>query len=134
MLICYFKNYRYSFIDSLTSIAVPSGPPTNFLVRADTTRSLVLSWDPPQQQHQNGIVRQYIVTITLNNSAQITNFTTTANSYRVMAPIKPFRTYLCSVVAETIGTGPATEDAAVQTPEDSKCFGAQNVCPSYQIA
>jgi len=106
----------YAFTDSFTSIAVPSGPPTNFQVRADTTRSLVLSWDPPLPQHQNGIVRLYTVTIILNNSAQV--LTSTASTVRVTAQIKPFRNYLCSVAAETIGVGPATEDVAIQTPED----------------
>ena len=117
----------YAFTDSFTSTA-PSGPPTNFQVRADTTRSLVLSWDPPLPQHQNGIVRRYIVTI--NNGTQLTNYSTTDNSYRVTAQIKPFRSYNCSVAAETIGIGPATEVVAVQTPEDSKCFPTIIFCPS----
>ena len=97
-------------------------------MRADTSRSLVLSWNPPLPQHQNGIVRWYIVTI--NNGTQLTNYSTTANSYRVTAQIKPFRSYNCSVAAETIGVGPATEDAAVQTPEDSKCFPTIVFCHS----
>jgi len=121
----------YTFTDSFTSVAVPSGPPTNFQVRADTTRSLVLSWDPPLPQHQNGIVRLYIVTIALNNSAQVlTNVSTTAHTVRVTAQIKPFRVYLCSVAAETIAVGPATEDVAVLTPEDSKCFPTKIFCHS----
>ena len=53
---------------SLIPSAVPSGPPTNFQVRADTSRSLVLSWNPPLPQYQNGIVRKYIVTVALNST------------------------------------------------------------------
>ena len=105
--------------------AAPSGPPTNFQVRADTSRSLVLSWDPPLPHHQNGIVRMYIVMIELNNSTQITNILPTTNTIRVTALIRPFRTYICSVVAETVAVGPATENIAVQTPEDSECFWIQ---------
>ena len=89
---------------------------------ADTTRSLVLTWEPPFPQYQNGILRHYIVTIALNNTTQVNNFSTTANFLIVTAPIKPFRTYLCSVVAATIALGPATEDVAVRTPEDSEYF------------
>ena len=106
------------------SAAAPSGPPTNFQVRADTSRSLVLSWDPPLPHHQNGIVRMYTVTVALNN-VQLTNISTTANTIRVTALIRPFRTYMCSVVAETVAVGPATENIAVQTPEDSECFWIQ---------
>ena len=118
--VCNFT--KYAFIDSLTFITAPSGPPTNFQVTADTTRSLVLTWEPPFPQHQNGILRHYIVTIALNNTTQVNNFSTTTNTLRVTAPIKPFRTYLCSVVAATIALGPATEDVAVQTSEDSEYF------------
>ena len=108
--------------------AAPSGPPTNFQVRADTSRSLVLSWDPPLPHHQNGIVRMYTVTVALNN-VQLTNISTTANTIRVTALIRPFRTYMCSVVAETVAVGPATENIAVQTPEDSEWFlYALHVC------
>ena len=118
--VCNFT--KYAFIDSLTFITAPSGPPTNFQVTADTTRSLVLTWEPPFPQHQNGILRHYIVTIALNNTTQVNNFSTTANTLRVTALIKPFRTYLCSVVAVTIALGPATEDVAVRTSEDSEYF------------
>ena len=102
------------------SAAAPSGPATNFQVRADTSRSLVLSWDPPLPHHQNGIVRMYTVMIELNNSTQITNILPTTNTIRVTALIRPFRTYICSVVAVTVASGPATENIAVQTPEDSE--------------
>ena len=103
------------------SAAAPSGPPTNFQVRADTSRSLVLSWDPPLPHHQNGIVRMYTVTIA-NNTVQLANIPTTANGVRIAAQIRPFRTYICSVVAETVAVGPATENIGVQTPEDSECL------------
>ena len=103
------------------SAAAPSGPPTNFQVRADTSRSLVLSWDPPLPHHQNGIVRMYTVTIS-NNTVQLANISTTANGVRIAAQIRPFRTYICSVVAKTVAVGPATENIAVQTPEDSECL------------
>ena len=100
--------------------AAPSGPPTNFRVRADTSRSLVLSWDPPLLHHQNGIIRMYTISVTLNNSVQVTNIPTTTSTIRVTALIRPFRTYICSVVAATVAVGPPTENATVQTPEDSK--------------
>ena len=93
-------------------------------MRADTSRTLVLSWDPPLPHHQNGIVRMYTVTIA-NNTVQLANISTTANTIRVIALIRPFRTYMCSVVAETVAVGPATDYIAVQTPEDSKCFWVQ---------
>ena len=99
--------------------AAPSGPPTNFQATADTSRSLVLSWDPPLPHHQNGIVRMYTVTIS-NNTVQLANISTTANGVRITAQIRPFRTYICSVVAKTVAVGPATENIAVQTPEDSE--------------
>ena len=62
----------------------------------------------------------YTVSIALNTSAQITTIPTTESTIRVTALIRPFRTYVCSVVAETVAHGPATENVTVQTPEDSK--------------
>ena len=87
---------------------------------ADSSRSLILSWGRPLPHHQNGIVRMYTVTVALNNSVQVINISTTANTIRVTALIRPFRTYICSVVAETVAVGPPTENVTVQTPEDSK--------------
>ena len=100
--------------------AAPSDPPTNFQVRADSSRSLILSWGPPLPHQQNGIVRMYTVSVALNNSTQITTIPTTANTIRVTALIRPFRTYICSVVAETVAVGPPTQNVTIQTPEDSK--------------
>ena len=73
----------------------------------------------------------YTVTVALNNSVQLTNISITANSVRntirVTAVIRPFRTYKCSVVAETVAVGPATDNVIV-TPEDSKCFFGSYTC------
>ena len=76
----------------------------------------------------------YTVTVALNNSVQLTNVSTTANSARITALIRPFRTYICSVVAETVAHGPATENVIV-TPEDSKCFlDRMHVCCSMGMS
>lgn len=43
---------------------------------------------------------------------------TAATTYRVLAPIRPFVTYVCNISAETVAVGPASGNEQVQTPQD----------------
>ena len=96
----------------------PSGSPANFQTRALDSRSIQLSWDPLPLALQNGIVRQYIVTIVdIAGEARVIN--TTATSVNVAA-LNPFTMYTCTVAAETIAVGPSTSPVEVVTPQDGK--------------
>ena len=97
----------------------PSGSPANFQARTLDSRSIQLSWDPLPLALQNGIVRQYIVTIVdIAGDARVIN--TTATSVNIAA-LNPFTMYTCTVAAETIAVGPSTLPFEIVTPQDGKC-------------
>ena len=100
------------------SFSAPSGSPANFQTRALDSRSIQLSWDPLPLALQNGIVRQYIVTIVdIAGDARVIN--TTATSVNIAA-LNPFTMYTCTVAAETIAVGPSTSPVQIVTPQDGK--------------
>jgi len=76
-------------------------------------------WMPPQMQHQNGIIRRYIVNLTsIAGGRQLITYSQ-ANTIHVRN-LHPFTTYTCSVSAETVAPGPFSPAVLVQTPEDGK--------------
>ena len=98
--------------------AAPSVSPGNFQARVLDSRTMQLSWDPLPSALQNGIVRQYIVTILdIAGKARVIN--TTETSVKV-ASLNPFTTYTCTVAAETIAVGPYTLPVQIVTPQDGK--------------
>ena len=97
--------------------SAPSAPPHGLNVTAVDSRSIQLSWTPPPQEYQNGIIQQYLVNITTNGDEEpllLYSRTSSLTVYNLL----PFTTYHCAVAAETIATGPFTVEEEVTTPED----------------
>ena len=96
----------------------PSGSPANFQARALDSRSIRLSWDPLPSALQNGIIRQYRVTL-VDSAGQARVVNTTVTSVTVAALV-PFTSYNITVAAETITLGPPTSPLQIVTPQDGK--------------
>ena len=101
------------------SYAAPSSSPVNPTGSAADSRTLILTWNPPPFEDQNGIIREYkILVVELE-----TMFTFTVVSYSLTATIgslHPNYNYQCSITAVTISDGPYTQVFTITTPEDSK--------------
>ena len=95
-------------------LTVPSGPPRDLQVFATGSSMIVLSWEPPLLEQQNGIIRQYHITLV---SGQ-TTVTTAMSTNVTISGLRPFTTYQCSVAALTISAGPVSGTISVTTPED----------------
>ena len=98
----------------------PSGPPTNFNVKALSSDSLQVTWNPPLPEEQNGIITHYVVTITnLNNGVEMEHIV--GNTSIVVSLLDPHTQYDVFVLAATAaGIGPATSPLSVHTHEDGK--------------
>ena len=99
--------------------AVPSGSPTNFSVAILSSTSVRLSWQPPQAEERNGIIRQYIIRVE-PSTGEAYSITTATDSSFVVSSLRPFTSYRFSVAAITIGEGPHTQQIQVQTNSDGK--------------
>ena len=98
---------------------VPSAPPDDVTGEALSSTSIVLSWQPPAPEMQNGIIRLYNVTVWESNTGNIFISSTVYTNITV-SPLHPFYTYHCSVAAVTIGIGPFSDAKEIQTLPDGK--------------
>ena len=112
------------FVDQCVRVCVykfspaPSGSPANFQARALNSSSIHLSWDPLPSTLQNGIIRQYKVTL-VDSTGQARVINTTITSVTVAA-LTPFTSYNFTVAAKTIALGPSTSPLQFLMPQDGK--------------
>ena len=85
--------------------------------------TILMTWQPPPSEHQNGIITAYVVNVYLeDNSTIIQQYTTSSPSVTLLG-LHPFSTYVVAVAAETgVGRGPFSSGFRIYTPEDGKIF------------
>ena len=85
---------------------------------------MVVSWNSPPSEDQNGIIIYYLLLITqeqFNISDRVINTTSNATSY-IVANLEEYNNYTCRVAAATrIGPGPYSAPIYFNTPEDGMC-------------
>lgn len=96
--------------------SVPTGPPTNLVVSNVDSQTISLSWDPPQPDQQNGILRYYLLTLTSTLPTVTRNISASLTSFNITG-LRPYTTYSCIVEVSTIGLGPPTAPEVIRTPE-----------------
>ena len=84
-----------------------------------TSNSLTLTWDPPANESQNGVIRQYVMQILEADTGITTTYYSNITQLTVIN-LHPHYTYKCSLAAETVAVGPHTTILTVQLDEDSK--------------
>ena len=96
--------------------SAPSAPAQNVSVDNTTSESITLSWEPPVDEQQNGIIINYVVRVAVEGgTATYFNSTTT---YIVIASLRPYTTYEYSIAAETsAGMGPFSSINTIRTDE-----------------
>lgn len=93
----------------------PSGPPLNIVTEVNGSRVILLQWDPPLAQDQNGIIVSYRVNVTSIVGGERFYFETSDN-YLSVSGLTPHTIYECIVSAMTrVGTGPFSGIVTVQT-------------------
>ena len=101
------------------AFAAPSGPPQGISAIALGSRRIQINWSQPLYEEQNGIVRSYIVNITVQETRQHMQLTT-SNTTITAEGLHPYYNYYISVAAVTIALGPYTEAHVLQTPQDGE--------------
>lgn len=107
----FFLVYYYYF-------AAPSAPPVNIAISAITPNSVLLVWEPPPIDQQNGIIQYYLVMV----DPQIENgmiVTLTANTTQLLVTnLIQYYTYQVTIAAVTVpGAGPFSRVFTVVLPE-----------------
>ena len=95
----------------------PSTAPVNLTGSSLSSTSISLSWDPPPFEHQNGIIRSYIINSTELETNKTFSYTSLGTSIQINS-LHPYYEYQFSVTAVTISSGPPSDTIIVQTEED----------------
>lgn len=103
----------------LFTYAVPNGPPQNISASALSSTAINLTWRPPVSSMQNGVIRNYYINITVEDTAQQLFFTSNVTSLTING-LHPFYTYTYMMAAVTIGLGAYSSTDTVITLEDGK--------------
>ncbi len=90
-----------------------------FQITSKSSRSISLSWAPPQKDLQNGILRHYVISIKSASGSEMRTISAPANS-SVLTGLQPHTAYELSLAAITISSGPSTQTITVLTSEDGK--------------
>ena len=102
---------------------VPGGAPENFTVDVISSTQILLMWQPPANEIQNGLVRFYRISVIEVQTNTSHFYTQPSDSPAWQVGFRhPFYDYVCSVAAVTIGPGPYTSSLTVRTFEDGKLF------------
>lgn len=99
----------------------PIGAPFNVVVMENSisASSFSLQWQSPPDMQLNGILIGYLVMVVeVNTGTTYTNLTSTPSI--VIDSLHPYYTYICSVAAVTVTTGPFSENITVQTAQARK--------------
>ena len=97
------------------ALSAPSGPPQNVIGVPTSSRSISLSWQPPSIP--NGVIREYRISITEQDSSQSWKLTTTFLA-RQITGLHPYYIYSVRVAAVTVAEGPNSTAIQIRTYQD----------------
>ena len=87
-----------------------------------TSTTIILSWQPPLIQNQNGDITGYILNVTVLETGESEEVLTESTSY-TLDPAMPNTLYTAAVAAQTsAGRGPFSATVSVHTLEDGNAM------------
>ncbi|XP_071745150.1 neogenin isoform X2 [Lepeophtheirus salmonis] len=104
-------------IKCMTYSDIPADPPTNVTLEAASSRSILLRWEPPPKESQNGIISGYKLRYKKKGRGKSEIFTTDASRRLFVIPKLFVGTeYQVKIAAMTVnGTGPSTPWLSIST-------------------
>ena len=106
-------------LTSCSFTVVPSAPPQDLIASPISSSELSLTWRPPPQEHQHGLIRYYSVIVIEVTTGSKTVYTTPDNSpHFIVGSLHPHYVYHIGVKAATIGLSHFTQEVTVHMPEE----------------
>ena len=94
----------------------PSAPPTDLLATVLSARALNITWEPPVFTEQNGIIRNYTLTVSVAETG-LSEVLMSDQPQLLLEDLHPFYTYSFLIAAITISPGPYSEILTIQMPQ-----------------
>lgn len=101
------------------SYTAPSGPPTAINVTSLSSTTLGITWSPPLDAHVNGIVKYYVVNVSISETQERLQYQTSSTSL-TLANLHPYYFHTVIISAVTVGPGPFSGEYTVRLPEDGE--------------
>ena len=96
----------------------PSGSPQNFTANNISSRSAILTWNPPLPVDQNGNITAYIINASVVGSGE-TFQVVSESTFLELDTLAPYTTYSFVIAASTsVGMGPFSIEVMIQTQEE----------------
>ena len=96
---------------------VPIASPGMVSVIAINSSTLSLSWNPLASSNANGLVREYIVDVLVQDSSERYQYST-VNTSLILTELHPYYTYTVYIAAVTIGRGPFSSGHTIRMPQN----------------
>jgi hypothetical protein len=108
------------YVKATTFEDSPSAPPDQVKVKDVGKRNATIKWNNPRMEHQNGIIRNFIIYVTPREVwLESTKYTTPSPQLQyTINDLHPFCIYTVTVTAVTTVAGPNSTDVDIQTMED----------------
>ena len=99
-------------------ISAPTASPLNISAVVLGSKTLSINWSPPPFEHQNGIIRSYIISIIGEDG--IEHIETVQNTSLTITYLHPNYVYNLTIRAVTISKGIKSSAIYFMTEEDGK--------------
>ena len=88
------------------------------MINVTSSTSLLLSWEPPELEDQNGVILGYVINVTAVETGMNFELRSTETTLAVDG-LRPFTTYICRIAARTVvGVGPFSIAVTAVTSQD----------------
>ena len=98
-------------------LSAPSSAPVNLQGSAVNSTTIQLQWELPPLAYQNGVIRSYLINISVAETGSVFQLTSKMNSLNISS-LHPYYTYNITVAAVTISPGPYGVLLTIRMPED----------------
>ena len=116
-------NNATTFLLSLVEYVVPTGAPQSLGAVAVSSSSIRITWIPPLEDQQNGVIRSYSINVTEIQTGTIKKFEAYGDeSIKIVNQLHPYYLYECAVAANTVGLGPAAFTQTLTFPAGELCI------------
>ena len=111
-------------------IVVPSSAPVHLQGTTVNSTTIQLYWNPPSLADQNGVIRSYLINVTVVEMSSFFQVTSETNALNISG-LHPYYNYTLTVAAVTIGPGPYSVVLTIRMPEDGMDAYIVTLCFSH---
>ena len=117
LIVCKIDN---SFIDSY-HIVYTTASPRNVILAAPNSTTLLLHWEPPEEDPRDGMILQYSIVCRFGDGDSLPSRNSSASSQSLqLTDLRPFTNYNCCVSAHRTNGNSPESCISETTAEDGK--------------